>query len=141
MIYKRFTQIVSLMTVVLLLVACGAGEPPAVQMVKAFHEAINSIEPGEETGEGPTALADVFQEYTTRPGMPMELGSLAMAAGVVRFSNMEYELVSESPDVATVRAIGEISIGGEEAGPFEAKYVVVKQGEKWLIDHVLSDKE
>jgi hypothetical protein len=113
----------------------------AVQRVKAFHEAINAIEPGKETEEGKVdiskglkVLGDIFGEHTTRPaGLPtISTLIVAMGSGMVRFSNMEYELVSESAECTVVSAAGEIAIG-EETGALDEEYVVVKREEKWLI--------
>ena len=64
----------------------------------------------------------------------MDVSILAMAAGMVRFSNMEYELVSESADRATVRATGDVTIG-EKTETFEKEYLLVKQDGKWLISY------
>jgi hypothetical protein len=151
--HKRLLpQMIGLTLVTLLLVsACGAPQPTptptpipvhgAVQRVKAFHEAINAVEPGKETGEGKieigkgfNTLVDIFREHTTRSaGLPMSPLILAMASGIFEFSNMEYGLVSESAECAVVRATGDITTG-EETEALDEEYVVVKQGGKWLID-------
>lgn len=143
----------------LLLVACSKPTPTppptstptptpipvhaAVQTVRAFHEAINAIEPSQEEegqvmvdigGDRFDEVVDIFRQHTTQSaGLPLSPLVLAMATGVVRFSNMEYELVSESAERAVVRATGVITIA-QETGKLDEEYVVVKQDGKWLID-------
>jgi len=114
-----------------------------VQTVRAFHEAINAIEPSQEEegqvmvdigGDRFDEVVDIFRQHTTQSaGLPLSPLVLAMATGVVRFSNMEYELVSESAERAVVRATGVITIA-QETGKLDEEYVVVKQDGKWLID-------
>ena len=137
---ELLSQMIGLALVVLLLAACGAGEPSAVQRVKDFHEAVNAIEPGEEieegkveAGEGLNTLADIYAEHTTSPLLLMETLTLFMASGQFRFTEMEYELVSESPGCAVVRATGAVAVG-QETLAFDEEYVVVKQDGRWLIE-------
>ncbi|NIN68235.1 MAG: hypothetical protein GTO63_26720 [Anaerolineae bacterium] len=117
-------------------------EHGAVLRVRAFHEAINAIEPGEETEDGKTdvskglnVLGDILGEHTTQSaGLPgLNFLMLAMASGMIEYSNMEYELTSESAECAVVKATGDMSIGdGTET--LDEEYVVVEQGGKWLIN-------
>ena len=117
-------------------------EHGAVLRVRAFHEAINAIEPGEETEDGKTdatkglnALTDIFRDHTTQSaGLPgLNVLILAMASGMIEYSNMEYELVSEGAECAAVKATGDMSIGdGTET--LDEEYIVVEQGGRWLID-------
>lgn len=113
-----------------------------MQRVRSFHEAINAIEPAEETDEGKVditkgmlALQDIIGEHTTLPAGFSTMNRLivAMGSGMVRFSSMEYELVSESAECAVVRATGDMTIG-EETEALDEEYVVVKRRGKWLID-------
>ena len=137
---ELLSRMIGLTWVVLLLAACGAGEPSAIQTVKDFHEAVNAIEPGEEieegriaAGEGMNTLADIYAEHTTSPLLPMETLTLFMASGQLRFTDMEYELVSETPGCAVVKATGGVTVG-QETLAFDEEYVVVKQEGKWLIE-------
>jgi hypothetical protein len=133
--YKRWLpQVVGLALVMLFLAACGATQHAAVQRVRAFHEAINAIEPGEgpDVTVGTQALIDIYREHTTQPGIQMSLLELAMASGTVRFSNVDYELVSENANRAVVKATGNITIG-EKTETLDKQYVVEKQDGKWLI--------
>ena len=137
---RLWLQMIGLTLTMLLLVTCGATQHTAVQRVEAFHKAINDIKPGKETGEGQTdvskgmaTLEEIFKKHMTTPGLPMSFLTIAMASGTVRFSNVEYELVSESAECAVVKAMGEVTIGGGSR-KLDEEYVVVKQGDKWLID-------
>ncbi|MBN1179188.1 MAG: hypothetical protein JXD18_08255 [Anaerolineae bacterium] len=126
-------------TAVLLLLAACNGEPAPVRRVRAFHEAVNEIERIEAEGgvidapEGFRALHAIYAEYTTTPQAPMTSTTLAMAAGMVRFSNMTYELVSESDGCAIVAVSGEAVIE-ENTSSFQGEYVVLQQAARWVID-------
>ncbi len=124
---------------VLLLASCG-GEPAPVRTVREFHEAINRIEPGQDTGEnviqspeGFRMLRDIFAKYTTDPQVPPDPVYMTIAAGLVRFTDMEYELTSQSDECAVVHVTGQVTIGENTSG-FAGNYVVVKQGRRWLVD-------
>ena len=135
---KLLPQMIGLMLVALLLVACSVTQPD--QRVKVFHKAINAIKPGKEVeegkieiGKGMNTLSDILEEHTTSSLLSMNFLEMAMASGKVRYSNVEYELVSESDECAVVKAVGDITIW-EETRAFKEEYVVVRQGEQWLID-------
>jgi hypothetical protein len=137
---KWLSRMIGLTLVVLLLAACGAGEPSAVQTVEDFHQAVNAIGPGEEieegqveAGEGLNTLGDIYAEHTTSPMLPMQALTLLMASGQFRFTDMEYELVSDTPECAVVRATGGVA-AGQETLAFDEDYVVVRQDGRWLID-------
>jgi hypothetical protein len=125
--------------VLLLLLASCSAEPAPVRRVRAFHEAVNEIEMVEESGgvvsapEGFRRLNEIYDEYTTTEQAPVTSTTLSMAAGMVEFTEMTYELVSESEGCAIVSVSGEAVIG-EQSSPFQGEYVVLKQGTKWVID-------
>jgi hypothetical protein len=113
-------------------------EHAAVQRIKAFHETVNAIEVG---GNQKDTIIRLLKEHTTisDPLTPMSLGllepsplTIAMSSGLVRFSKMKYELISGSAECAVVRASGDMALASEN-NVFDEKYVVVRQGEKWLI--------
>jgi hypothetical protein len=139
---RLLQQAFGLTLVVLLLAGCGGAPaeptatplPPtptlvpehaAVQRVKAFHEAINAVELDNYTQS--------FKEHTIHHGLPSSILIIAMSNGLVRYSSMKYELVSESAKCAVVGATGDITIGSE-TGTLDEKYVVVKQEDEWLIN-------
>jgi len=106
-------------------------EDATVQRVKAFHEAISAIEPKEKLDN---TLDRIFREHTTVHQLPVSPLIILMHNGLVRYSSMEYDIASESAECAVVRATGELLVSGETKALLDEEYVVVKRGEKWLIN-------
>jgi len=137
MSYGKLWQVVLGVVVVMVLVGCGGSasnaEHAAIQRVRAFHEAISAIEPKETFDETP--LREAFQEHTTTQLSHFANSPLIilMHNGLVDFTSMQYEIVSESATCAVVRASGNMETAGE-ATDLDEEYVVVEQGGKWLID-------